>query len=193
MLKYLPRNLYLLALIFCISCSTNFSGNFHYTSSSKPIIKGQAKYYIAKVNIDVLENSAKREFVNHPGKEELRYIFINMLQKQLQKKGIYSDNPSDPNSFALTLKIEKYRRFGVRHSKTAYSTFAMTYEVDISKDNKIIASKIRKKEKVHRDIFADNISNIKIILASKGPSNELEDIEIAIKDLVNDLADLGEN
>ncbi len=186
------KNLIFRIQILFILSLTNCSGNsFHYVKYSPAVFKESPKYHVESVLLELSTKSKKRIFANYPTQEKLTEIIRESFIKKLQEKDIYSANKNDLNNFALDVKI-KYKRIGIIYSKTAYHSFRISHEITIiNRDGEIIAKSIMKNYKAPRNLFFEYISNIKILFAKKGPEDEIEDLDIALEEIVNRLKKFG--
>lgn len=179
-------------LILICSCSSNFK---YFALKENTLIPDGYKIYVGKVNVNLREEkilSSSEPSKKYPNQEELNKIFKDNIISSLKQEGLYSKDKNDSNVFEANFDINYVRAFMAFTSDKYAGSRIEGYQIDITKNENVIATR---NDKAHYVAYHGTIGNLrkirKTLFLLSDDSDELKEINIFAEEISKYLAKIG--
>jgi len=182
----LKKLTYLSLFLLLVGCS---SSPYTYYNKSIPIQKGITKYNLKEVTVNLsLGHGAIENDTSFASQEELKKQFTDALEKYLKEKSIF-DAGISANSIGVSVNIDYLRTFN--WGGKALNKPEISHAVFVSKGNTKLASFGRSRYTTKYAYFKNVAVGFKIASFKWGADDELKDVDLISKLIIDDLSELG--
>lgn len=181
------NKMFLIFIAFVVvGCS---SSPYTYHEKPTPLKKGQTSYYLKEISVNLtLGHGAISGDDTFSNKEEMTKQFENSLNLALKEKGILATSSSNADA-DIEVIIDYKRNFN--YGGKALNKPHLSHQVNIYNGSKKLASFGVSKYTTKYSYLKDLAVNIEISAFKWGADDELQDIELISKTIVDDLAKVG--
>lgn len=176
---------YLLFTLFIAGCA---SSPYTYHNQSVPLEKNATKYSLKDVTVNLTQgNGGTKSKSKFASQEELQKQFKSAIEKHLKEKNIFEE--SSNNSIDASINID-YKRIFTLGGK-ALSKPEVSHSVVVSKGDMKLASFGQSKYTTKYGYLKEAAVNFEIAAFKWGADDELKDVDLVSKLIVEDLSKLG--
>jgi hypothetical protein len=182
----IKKLLVVLVAFIVVGCS---SSPYTYHVDSVPLKKGESSYYLKNIKVKLTQgHGAILGDTSFTTEEEMLKQFTSSLNEALNKKGILASNSSSADA-DLEMTIDYERRYN--YGGKALNKPEVSHYVNISKSGEKLVSFGNSRYTTKYAYFKDAAVNIEIALFKWGADDELKDIDLISKLIVDDLSKVG--
>lgn len=173
--------------LLLVSCS---SSPYTYHNKSIPIQKGITKYALKEVTVNLaLGHGAIENDTTFASQQELKQQFTDALEKYLKEKNIF-DASGNTNSIGVAINVDYLRKFN--YGGKALNKPEVSHSVIVSKGDMKLASFRRSTYTTKYGYLKDAAVNLEIAAFKWGADDELKDVDLISKLIIDDLSGLGQ-